>query len=234
MTEDHKKDDEDIAIDFSKIKSWFTKKKSKTGHAHKHDTEHKDSDDESVSFDYKATLNFFKRYSTILLILIPVILTIYLRVQPMDLHATDEWAQNTVLNYYRNQIAAQVNQQYPNLPDANRNALIESEFAKVLEQNKDMIDQQIAGTSQQFKERFLYESGDSKYVYLGDIDSYYWLREARKYIDNGIMCDEVDYEKQLCYGDTYTIAPLRNSQPISTQTIGKSGKSYSYVIVYTY
>ena len=45
----------------------------------------------------------------------------------MYLPATDNWAQNTVYNYYQNQIAQQVNQQYPNLPDQNKKILMDNQ-----------------------------------------------------------------------------------------------------------
>ncbi len=236
MTEKHKKDDEEIAIDFSKIKNWFSAKKHTehhhAQHTHEEKQEHhkKDESSEDINFDYKGTLNFFKRYATIFLILIPVIITVYLRAQAMYLPITDEWAQNTVYNYYKNQVASQITQQYPNLPDANKQALIDSEFNKFLQQNKDTIKQQVDGTSQSFKEQLMYESGNSKYVYLSDIDSYFWLREARKVIEKGYDCDEIDFENQLCYEDTYTQAPLKGSTPLK----GAKAGTYSQVIIYTY
>jgi len=228
MAEKHKKEDEDIAIDFSKVKNWFKNRKHKE-HEHAH-PEQKDN----LNFNYKDTLDFFKKYSTIFLILIPIIITVYLRIQPMYLPATDDWAQNTVYNYYQNQIATQIEQQYPNLPDANKQALLQTEFQKLLTQNKDMLKQQVDATSQQFKEQMMYESGNSKYVYLSDIDSYYWLRDARRFLNNGTMCDIIDVEKQLCYGDIYTQAPLMMGSPLKNSGIFYNGKLYAYIIAYTY
>lgn len=236
-----KKDDDEIEIDLSKVKSWFKReKKEKSSSHHQKDEsdeepaeqkkEKEDADSEEVSIDYRSAMNFFKKYATVFLILIPVILTIYLRLQPMHLPMTDEWAQNTVHNYYKNQIATQVEQQYPNLPSANKDALIETEFEKFLQQNKDLLKQQIEGTSQAFKDRMMYESGDSKYVYLGDIDSYFWMREARKLLNNGTVCDEIDYNKQLCYQDTYTRAPEKMPVKLGTE----KASPYSYSILYIY
>lgn len=233
--EDIEKKDEDAEIDFSKVKDWFKKKKPKSHVSHS--TEHKaeesaksDDDSEELKVDYRSTLAFFKRYSTFFLMLIPILLVIYLRVQPMQLQATDEWAQNAVYNFYRDQVVSQVNQQYPNLPDANKNALIEAEFERLLQENGAVVEQQIDATSQQFKERMMYESGDDKYVYLGDIDSYFWLRDARKIIETGRNCDEVDEEKGLCYADIYSRAPMKNPTPLGKE----SASPYVYSIVYTY
>jgi dolichyl-diphosphooligosaccharide--protein glycosyltransferase len=237
------KEDEDSTIDFSKVKSWFKKPAKKhTHHAAEHHTEHHSEqsthhhkeEDTEVKFDYKDTLSFFKKYATVFLILIPIILTIYIRLQPMYLPATDAWATSSVYNYYKGQISTQVNQQYPNLPDANKNALIETEFSKFIAQNKDMVTQQVQATSQHFKDQMMYESGNSKYVYLGDIDSYFWLRDARKYINNGTMCDEIDFDKGLCYVDVYTTAPLKGGSPLKETGITKNSRFYAYVIAYVY
>jgi len=228
MTEKHhKSEDEDTAIDFSKIKNWFKKDKKESKHTEHH---HQEKSGEDDSIDYKSTMDFFKKYSIILLVLIPVIITIYLRMQPMFLPVTDSWSQNAVYNYYKGQIATQISQQYPNLPDANKQTLLDTEFNKFLTQNKDLVNQQIAGTSQQFKDKMMYESGNSKYVYLGDIDSYFWLREARKLINTGYNCDEIDFENKLCYVDTYTMAPIKSAVPLGTET----ASPYSYSIVYVY
>ncbi len=224
MTEHHKKEqDDEIIFDLKKVKSWFSKKD-------KEKKLEKKNSEEGIELDWNATKKFFKKYGTIFLILIPIIITIYLRVQPMYLPATDDWAANSVNSYFKSQITAQVNQQYPNLPDANKAKLVENEFEKFKQQNKEMIDQQIKLTSQQFKERMMYESGKSKYVYLGDIDSYYWLRDARKIIETGHNCDEIDEKKKLCYGDTYTHAPLKSAVPLGKEQTN----AYVYSIIYMY
>ncbi|HII71144.1 TPA: hypothetical protein HA265_00115 [Candidatus Woesearchaeota archaeon] len=230
-TETKSSDEDDVVFDLSKVKNWFSGKKQKKEHKTTHqETRAKESEEDELKFDWQATQNFFKRYGTIFLILIPVILTIYIRLLPMQLPVTDDWSRSTVENYYKNQIASQIQQQYPNLPDQNKQTLLTNEFEKFKQQNKEQLDQQIAQTSQQFKERMMYESGDSKYVYLGDIDSYYWLRDARKIIEKGVNCDEVDYEKGLCYKDTYTAAPLKT--PIPLEKLYSA--PYVHSIVYTY
>lgn len=232
---DQKKTDDEVVLDIAKVKSWFGKifkdqkekkaseQKTKQEHhikthnetntnTREPDTTKTKDDSDVVNIDWSTVSTFFKKYGAIFLLLIPLLLTVYLRLQPMYLPVTDEWAQSTVHNYYHNQVSNQISQQYPNLPTANKKSLIDSEFQNILEQNKDVIDQQIRETSNAFKEKLMYESGDSKYVYLGDIDSYYWLREVRKIEENGRNCDDIDYENNVCYTDTYTVAPLRNKQ----------------------
>ena len=76
----------------------------------------------------------------ILLLLIPVILTIYIRLQPLTLAQTDSWAESSVYNYYRNGITQQVAAQYPNLPQQNRDTLVEQQFQEYLKNNKTLED----------------------------------------------------------------------------------------------
>ena len=77
---------------------------------------------------------------------------IFFRMYPAYLPITDQWAQNSVDAHYQNQIRAQVDSQYPNLPDANKNKIVQDEFNNFLKNNKQGYEQQIAATSKQFKE----------------------------------------------------------------------------------
>ena len=175
------KEDDDIAIDFSKIKNLFKgekKEETKAGHTTK------DDDDMELSFDFgKVTkffksskeeikeigeeisvnwgnlISFFKKYGIIFIALIPIVLSIYVRMQAGFLPITDDWAVNSVINGIKSQIRSGIDQQYPNLPDANKNALVDTELQKVLSQSKGQIDEQIKATSNYFKAFFQDESG---------------------------------------------------------------------------
>ncbi|RMF06660.1 hypothetical protein D6764_01745 [Candidatus Woesearchaeota archaeon] len=134
-------------------------------------------------------------YRLIILIAIPMLLSIFLRAQPLYLPITDDWAQRNVESYYKNQISQQINQLYPNLPDANKNALIESEFIKVKQQQAQEIQQQAKDLSKEFKSRFQDESGQT---YLLAIDPYLFYRHARNYVRYGrpgeVVVDGVVYD----------------------------------------
>ncbi|MBI2576383.1 hypothetical protein HYV84_04150 [Candidatus Woesearchaeota archaeon] len=217
-------EDEEISFDFSKVKGFFSKMKEKAASPKettdksaygKHQKIHHDSniagqqDDESVAIDpatFTKAKKLFANHWKLLLVLIPIIVTLYVRDQAPALTITDEWARNSANNYYQNQIANQIRQQYPNLPDNNLKPLIEKQFKDFLSQNKENVNAQAKELSQGYKEYFRYESGSSKYTYIGDIDSYYWLRFARNVVDKGTVCDAV--EDGICY-DTYTLAPLK-------------------------
>ncbi|HGJ67484.1 TPA: hypothetical protein ENS27_19150, partial [bacterium] len=133
-----------------------------------------DSEDNEISFDFSKIRNFFKGnllsgktakiIMTILLILIPVILTIYIRTLPQYLPATEIWAENSVYNYYRNIIAQQVNNQYPNLPQAQRDILINQQFEQFKAANKADLDASIKQTSDYFKTGFRYTENGKEWT----------------------------------------------------------------------
>ena len=192
--------EDEISLDFSKIKSFFKGKKEEAG-------ESKDD----VNVDIEKTLTAIKKYQKIIvpivLILIAMSLAIYVRVQSADWPATDQWAQSTVYDFYRSQIRTQVNQQYPNLPEQNRENFVNAEFQKLLETQADTIGQQIEATSQQFKDHFRDEQGHS---YLPDIDPYFWLRHGQNVLENGHPGDAIINGRKW---DTFMLAPLGRGLP---------------------
>jgi len=98
------REDDEIAIDFSKIKNIknIFKKSDKTGA--------KESD-EDISIDFKKIKDFFSRHGVLLLLIIPIFLSISLRVQPAYLPITDTWATDSVINNLRSQVSGQIYQQ---------------------------------------------------------------------------------------------------------------------------
>jgi len=189
----HKEDEEELSIDFGKIKGWF----KDMGKGERKETETKESskkeEGEEISIDFKETINsvsgFFKSNKLaipILCILIAIFFSTFFRMYPAYLPITDDWARNTVYNYYQGQIGNEINQQYPNLPDQNKQTMIDSKFAEFLKNNKANIEQQITYTSNQFKSNFKYTGEDGKeHNYLSDIDTYLWYGEVKNYLKNG-------------------------------------------------
>ena len=219
------KENEDITIDFSKIKNFF--KSDKTDHKKEHTLREEDKkDDEELSFDFSSIkkffkspekesiaadeelsinwnsiINFFKKYGVIFVALMPVILTIYIRMLTGSLAVTDDWATNSVMSSMRSQIKAGVDQQYPNLPDANKNALVDTQLQKLITQNNQQIVQQIRATSDYFKKFFQDENGK---MYMPDIDPYYWFRYAKNILDHGHPGDILKDGKPF---DNHQLAP---------------------------
>jgi len=192
--------DEDVSFDFSKIKNFFKGNKEKS-----------------------SFLQFFSKYAVIFLILIPMIMSIAVRMPSMYLPLTDSWAEQTVYANYKNQISNQISTQYPNLPELNKKNLIEQEFNKILTTQKDQIDEQIKQTSQYFKSTYQYEENGKLYTYMPDIDPYVYLRGARNYLETGHIYDELKNETPW---DNHQIAPLGN--PVNIKD------AHPYVLAYIY
>jgi len=190
--------EEEISFDFSKIKDFF-KGNNKS----------------------KNIFSFFVKYQTVFLILIPLLMAIFVRMPSMGLPLTDSWAQQTVYANYKNQISNQISSQYPNLPELNKNNLIDQEFNKVLTSQKDQINEQIKQASQYFKSTYQYEENGKLYTYMPDIDPYVYLRSARNYLETGHVYDELKNETPW---DNHQIAPLGN--PVNIKD------AHSYVLAY--
>jgi len=139
----------------------------------------------SIAVEFGNLVSFFHKNKYILpiiLILIAILFSTFFRMYPASLPMTDDWATSTVYNYYQNQIKAEIDQQYPNLPEANKEPLVLSKFQEFLENNKEEVENQILGTSLQFKSEFQDENGDT---YLLAIDPYHWYSMARNYEISG-------------------------------------------------
>ena len=223
---EEKKDDE-IVIDFTKIKNFFKSDKPEEIKAGQHISEQK-KDEEEIEFSFDISkikkffksskkepieeeeipinwdkvIDFFKKYGVVFVMLIPLILAIYVRVQADSLSITDDWARNSVINSIRSQIRASIDQQYPNLPDANKNALVDTELQKIISQNKRQIDEQIKATSNYFKTFFQDENGRR---YMPDIDPYYWFRYAKNIVEHGHPGDIIKDNRPF---DNHQLAPI--------------------------
>ncbi len=192
--EEEKKDDDEITIDFSSIKSKFKGMFSEDGQP-------KGKSEEDITVDWSKVGLFFKTYGIFFLALIPILLSIHVRMEAVDLHITDQWAQDSVINSIRGQISNQIAQQYPNLPEQNRNALVDAELKKQMEQYWPQIKQQIDATSNYFRQHFQDPDG---IPYMPDIDTYYWMRYAENVLDHGYAGDEM---RELGQYDTLQLAP---------------------------
>jgi len=204
------KDDEEISFDFNKVKNFFKSEK-------------KESDDEDIAMDWGSVKGFFKKHQTLFLLLIPLFLSIFLRVQPAYLPITDDWATDTVMNGIRGQVNTQINQQYPNLPDQNKNALVNTEMGKIIKEQKGQIDQQITSLSLQFKSQLKDDEGTT---YLLAIDPYFWMRKAKNVVDHGHPGDRIVDGMQW---NDYMYAPL--GREVSPDMLHGYFEGYMYKII---
>ncbi|MBU1111707.1 MAG: hypothetical protein KJ896_02925, partial [Nanoarchaeota archaeon] len=182
--------DDDLGFDFSNIKNkfsnLFSKNKKKENNKYKSLSKENKKEDDELNLDLSKAKTFFKSNAKwiipIALILIAIIFSTYFRIMPAYLPITDDWAEDTVYNFYMGNIANQISQQYPNLPDANKQTLMNEEFEKQLKENSDQINAEIAQISQQYKSQMQDDDGQT---YLLAIDPYYWYNFAKWRIENG-------------------------------------------------
>ncbi len=184
----------------------------------------KDSSGED-EVDIKSGLNFLsKHYITLLIILgifVSVGLGFSIRMQAGNLGFTDVWARNSIDSTISSDVSSSISQQYPNLPEQNRQTLLSEELGKAAKEGVYTfktgqyagqtinIEEQVKGTSQQFKAFFQDETGKN---YVPDIDPYYWWRYARNIIEHGRIGDEV---KNGLQWDNHQFAPV--GRPIGPQ-----------------
>ena len=194
------KEEDEISIDFSKIKNIKNIFKGRQEKAEK-------ESEEDITVDFRKILDFIVRYRALFLLLIPIFLSIFLRVQPVYIPITDQWAADSVINSIRSQISSQISQQYPNLPQQNRDVLVNNELQKVLNEQKSAIDQQVYAGSRAIKSRL---QDDAGLPYLPTIDPYYWLRFTRNIVENGHPGDEI---RDNAPYDNHMLAPAGRDVP---------------------
>ncbi len=209
-------DNDDLAIDFGKL-FLRIKKALKTDHEQQKSGEPQErvhampistpspvphSKDDDFSIDVKGALEWARKNRLVFLLLIPMFLSLWITLSPIDLPISDQWAANSVQSAYRQQIAAQINQQYPNLPPENRNTLIDRQMEQILKEQKATYDAQVEQVSQQFKAHWQDENG---YIYMPDIDTYFYLRYARNIVEKGMYGDERRDGEEW---DDHMLAPL--------------------------
>lgn len=203
--------DDDLSIDFSgigrKISSIF-KAEGKAKHKAEHKAEHKPSEekrDEDISIDFRRSWEFIVKHKSILILLIPLFIGIFLRAYPIYLPVTDDWAKNSVDRYYNSQVMDQINKQYPNLPQENKNAIANENLQKFISSNKDMYNQQIKQVSQNFKSQFQDDYGRT---YILDIDPWQWYRYTLNIVDHGYPGDYIREDGVMM--DNHMVAPIGN------------------------
>ena len=157
---------------------------------------------EELELDIGAVWAFIARHRVVLLIIAAIVLAIFLRMQSSRLAFTDDWAMQSVENYFKTQLRMQISARYPTLPESNRASLVEEEWLKFAKVNKAMIVEQAARLSQQFKANWQDEAG---FPYMPDIDPYTYLRYARNLLERGDYADERREGRAI---DNHMIAPL--------------------------
>ncbi len=173
-----KEEEEEITIDFSKIKKAFT----------------------NIS-----NVKFKQQYLTIGLILVALFLSVYFRMYPQWLPITDDWARQSLENSVKAQISAQISQQTPFLPEDQKREIINERFQEFYKANKQAFEEQVRQTSQYFKQRMKYEYDNKSTTYLLAIDPYTYYRLTRNILRHGHVGDVIKNGKEW---DALMVAPL--------------------------
>jgi len=140
----------------------------------------------SAKLDWGVFFN--EKFLTVLLVLVPLLLSVYLRTQPAYLPVTDDWARSSVYNGVRSNIAGEVNKLYPNLPSQNKKELVEQQFQRLLKERKNDVEAQVEPLSNAYKQRLQDDNGQT---YLLAIDPYFYFRQLRNWVEKGKWYDEL-------------------------------------------
>lgn len=133
---------------------------------------------------------------------------LFFRLYPLTHNvAADAYEKSTiiVLNRIRDVITRQVNQQFPDMPSYQREALIKKQFDDTLRKDKDKVRKAFDDLGL----KILEQTGGEKH-YLQESDSYYFLALTQNVLDQGALAPEVKGSK---YFNNLMLAPLGFWQP---------------------
>ncbi len=169
----------------------------------------------------KTAISFVKKHPLLFTLLLVLLLQfapnnngalpwggIWMRMLVKDLPVADSAAASSVENYISSQIESVAKQQYPNLPEANRQKVVEDLKKKFRNENKKQLSKEASRVASEIRAHYSYESGGRSFLYMPDIDPYYYLRYARNIIEKGRVYDEL---KDGVPWDNHMIAPIGNN-----------------------
>lgn len=127
-----------------------------------------------------------KKAAPYIFLVLILALSIYLRTMSAYLPVTDDWAENSITGQVQANVAAAIDQQYPNIAPSDRSLLINQEIEKF--KNTPQYTDQVSQASTYFKSQLQNENGQT---YLVAIDPYHWYRYARNVVNNGHSGDSL-------------------------------------------
>lgn len=216
---EEKKDSD--TLDFSKIKDFFRKFKGREKESEKNanngDEISINEIGEGLADGMKKIAVFAKKYSVILLMIIPIFLAFFIRIQALELHVMDNFAENSVQNFNKQILTESIKAKFPTLPAAGIEKEVNAEYEKRVKENKVLFPQggqlaevplqtAVSAYSDALKSKLKNNNGDT---YLSDIDTYYFARFARNLAENGHVWDT---EKNGKPWNDHRIAPI-GSEP---------------------
>lgn len=116
----------------------------------------------------------------------------WMRLESSNLRIADNAAASSVDNFLRSQATDQVVRSYPNLPDANRNKVIEDVMKKLRSEQSSLLESERARLASEIRAHYEYEVDGEKYIYMPDIDPYHYMRYARNIVEKGTQYDRLE------------------------------------------
>ncbi len=159
-------------------------------------------------------LGKYSKYLYLLLLLIPIALSVFLRVMPAYLPGMEDRAENYIDHQLEQKIAELVKLQYSHLALSSQKNLIKQQLEIYKKDNAPQIDNLIKA---QAKIMRAYFQDDYNQTYLYEMDPWHWYRLTQNYIRHGY---EGDIEKNGKYYDMYIYAGLPDFyRPASTTKV---------------
>jgi asparagine N-glycosylation enzyme membrane subunit Stt3 len=155
--------------------------------------------------------NLIRISIALILIIIAVAIAFEVRTGPQDMSGLDEQVERSLYQNIRNQIANDVRQQNPGLPDTFIDDQIDQQYRAYLDQPgiNDQIRQ--AAQAQAEDQRAYFTNPDTGRMYMSDLDPYYFVRYAENILETGMPGDSVRDGEQW---DDRMLAPV--GRPVET------------------
>lgn len=213
----------DMSIDFEKIKK-FAKKTAQLLSSKQKNQDQNSQDADSIDFiDVKKIKEFISKYRTPIFLFILLFLQfvpnqgylpwggIDMRLEFENVPISQKSAIGTTYNQLLQKAYLSIDQQQPNLPQAEKlaNARQQLDFAF---KNDPRIQQEIQKVQRFIQSEYSYTENSRQYTIIPDIDPYYYLRLANNLVKKRTLGDKTIDNVPW---DTHTVAPLGSNISIT-------------------
>lgn len=161
----------------------------------KHEKKTNSKEEKTSNYNFFGKQN--EKWLIVLLLIIAIGISTFFRMYPSSLPVTENWAESSIQSQISAQVSAQINAQYPNLPSAQKQELINEEVGKAIESQQKDYDAQVKQTATYFKSQLQDENGNT---YLLAIDPYIWYSMAKNKVETGTYGTEKDEEGKIIFG----------------------------------
>ncbi len=139
-----------------------------------------------LNINWKYASMFASVFVILIFILISMFAAVHYRMYTDDLPMVDEMIEANLLRNIEGDVARSIDQQYPNLPPEQREIRIAEEMEKVIDEGipgMGSIDEIVSQQAEPIRSQF--KNDVDGHTYLLGIDSYYFLRHTKNYLETG-------------------------------------------------